>query len=47
MRKVFIEGATTAEGVEQCPWSAAVVAVEGGCMCFESWDEYKVWCNQN
>jgi hypothetical protein len=46
MRKIFIAGATTAQGKEQCPWSAAVVAVEGGCMCFESLDEYKVWCNQ-
>ena len=46
MRKVFIEGATTAQGIEQFPWAAAVVEVEGGCMCFESWDEYKIWCNQ-
>lgn len=41
MRKIFISGATIAQGIEQCPWAVVIAKVVGGCMCFESWDDVR------
>ena len=29
-----------------CSWAAEVVAVDGGYMCFESAEDFKVWLDQ-
>ena len=47
MKQIFIADATVAKVKEQCPWAAVITLVEGGCMCFESWDDFTVWNNQN
>ena len=28
------------------PWASKVVAVVGGYLGFESWDDYEIWKNQ-
>lgn len=34
------------KAIEDMPWSSKVVAVVGGYIGFESWDDYAVWNNQ-
>ena len=28
---------------DECPWACVFIEVDGGFMCFESWDDYKTW----
>ena len=46
MRKKFIECDTESEAYDACPWATVVEQVEGGWMCFEGLDDYKIWKNQ-
>lgn len=43
MRKQFVEYSPEINAYDVCPWASVVEIVEGGWMCFESWDDYNVW----
>jgi hypothetical protein len=47
MRKKFIQCENRQQAGEECPWAAIIVSVDGGYMCFESYDDYEVWECQN
>lgn len=46
MRTQFVECESRKEAENECPWSSKIVKVFGGCMCFESVDDYETWKNQ-
>ena len=46
MKTQFIETKSRKEAVKEMAWAEKVVKVDGGYMCFESEDDYKIWRNQ-
>jgi len=46
MRKEFVEAKTRYMARKMCPWASVIAQVEGGFICFESFDEYKTWTRQ-
>ena len=47
MRQAIVCDATSEDqAFLMCPWAAVVVEVEGGWMCFESVEDYRVWSMQ-
>jgi len=46
MRKESIEAKNKKDAINKAPWAAKVKKVEGGYMCFESVEDYKIWDNQ-
>lgn len=34
------------KAIDAMPWASKVVAVAGGYLGFESWDDYNIWNNQ-
>lgn len=46
MRRELIEVTTEQEAIEQAPWAAKIVKVDGGYMAFESVADYETWAKQ-
>ena len=46
MRRQLVKTESVKIAQDECPWACVMIAVEGGIMCFESWDDYKTWENQ-
>ena len=46
MRQEFVETDDKAKAEKECPWAGYVKEVEGGFMCFESTDDFKIWNSQ-
>jgi len=44
--KITLQVASRKEAVNEAPWAAKIVKVEGGYMCFEYISDYQVWKNQ-
>lgn len=46
MKTKFCQVSTKNEAINECPWAAEAVEVDGGFLCFESIDDYSTWSNQ-
>jgi hypothetical protein len=46
MKTEMIQTESRKEAVNQAPWAAKIVKVDGGYMAFESVADYKIWKNQ-
>jgi len=46
MRPQFVECKYRYQAVKECPWASAFAKVTDGYLCFESWDDYRIWKNQ-
>lgn len=46
MRRKLIEAETEQEALEQAPWAAKIVKVDGGWLAFESVADYETWQRQ-
>ncbi len=47
METEFIAGASPEDAGNLRPWAAVCIEVDGGIMCFESYDDYDTWSNQD
>ena len=46
MRTEYVKCKYRYQAEKECPWASKIVKCGDGYMCFESWDDYKVWKNQ-
>lgn len=46
MRQQFVTAKSKKGAQQKCPWAEKVVKVEGGYMCFESYQDYLTWKRQ-
>ena len=46
MKQQFVEAKTRKQAQKICSWAEKIVKVDGGYICFESYQDYLVWKNQ-
>ena len=46
MRRQLVKTESVKIAQDEFPLACVMIAVDGGIMCFESWDDYKTWENQ-
>jgi hypothetical protein len=43
MRKQFVACKDRRTAFRRCPWTAVLIKVDGGFMCFESFNDWRIW----
>lgn len=43
MKSEFINDNDKAKVREENPWACIIIQVDGGCMCFDSFEAFKLW----
>lgn len=46
MRQKFVNSTSLKQLAIECPWAAHIMKVCGGYMCFEAYEDFKTWRNQ-